>query len=189
MKIIGSRIKEVRKGKGMTQEELAELSKMNLRTIQRIENNETTPRGNSLNAIYEVLQIDSEVFSDHTKEKGLRIARLMIGGVFLIALNISMMALFGFLTLDTSANWNSRLGALLLSVFIPIVIVFYTKGMNGLTRVLKFGTGMTIYMVMALILLTFPEPIALMKVLVPSIIIYLAILYYGNTILARTIEE
>ena len=48
MSIIGKIICEARKSKGQTQEELAELSKVNLRTIQRIENNESVPRGKTL---------------------------------------------------------------------------------------------------------------------------------------------
>ena len=48
MSIIGKKISETRKSKGLTQEELAELSKVNLRTIQRIENNESEPRGKTL---------------------------------------------------------------------------------------------------------------------------------------------
>lgn len=44
MKLVAKKISETRKRKGLTQEELAEQSKVNLRTIQRIENNEATPR-------------------------------------------------------------------------------------------------------------------------------------------------
>ncbi len=189
MKNIGKRIKEARNKKGLTQEELAELSKMNLRTIQRIENNETKARGNSLNAICEVLQIDlADIlpFNNRTNEN--KIVRILIEGVFLIALNIALMAVLGFLTLDTAANRNSRLGAYLLSIFIPICIVLFTTKMSSLVRVLKFGTGLIIYMVLAFILLTFPEPIAIMKGLIPSIIIYLAILYYGKQILEKIME-
>jgi transcriptional regulator with XRE-family HTH domain len=36
MNLIANKISETRKTKGLTQEELAELSKVNLRTIQRI---------------------------------------------------------------------------------------------------------------------------------------------------------
>jgi len=58
MNIIGNKISESRKLKGLTQEELADLSKVNLRTIQRIENNENEPRGNTLNLICNVLDLD-----------------------------------------------------------------------------------------------------------------------------------
>ena len=55
---IGKRIKEIRLKKGLSQEELAESSKVNLRTIQRIENNETKPRDKTLKLIFNALDIE-----------------------------------------------------------------------------------------------------------------------------------
>ena len=55
---IGKRIREIRLKKGLSQEELAESSKVNLRTIQRIENNETKPRGKTLHLIFNALEIE-----------------------------------------------------------------------------------------------------------------------------------
>jgi len=60
MNEIGDKIKELRKNKGLSQEELAESAGVNLRTIQRIENNESEPRGYTLNQISKVLDIDVE---------------------------------------------------------------------------------------------------------------------------------
>ncbi len=51
MENIGKKIVELRKSKGYTQEELAEKAKVNLRTIQRIENDENKPSGNTLKLI------------------------------------------------------------------------------------------------------------------------------------------
>jgi transcriptional regulator with XRE-family HTH domain len=45
---LSQRVKGLRNQTGMTQESLAENSGLSLRTIQRIENNETSPRGDSL---------------------------------------------------------------------------------------------------------------------------------------------
>jgi len=58
MKEIGKRIKEIRIKRGLSQEDLAESAKVNLRTIQRIENNETTPRGKTLKLIFDILEIE-----------------------------------------------------------------------------------------------------------------------------------
>ncbi|MCS5489833.1 helix-turn-helix domain-containing protein [Algoriphagus limi] len=41
---LGKKISELRKAKGMTQEELVEKCNLNVRTIQRIEAGEVTPR-------------------------------------------------------------------------------------------------------------------------------------------------
>ncbi len=52
MEKIGRRIKEIRIKRGLTQEDLAESAQINLRTIQRIENNDTTARGKTLKLIF-----------------------------------------------------------------------------------------------------------------------------------------
>ena len=52
---LGSKIKELRKKKGLTQFDLSEKSGLSLRTIQRIENNENKPSVYSLRKIGEVL--------------------------------------------------------------------------------------------------------------------------------------
>ena len=71
MKEIGQKIKEVRKIKGLSQEELAEASKINLRTIQRIENNESDPRGKTLHLLCAVLEINTEELLDYGKKEDL----------------------------------------------------------------------------------------------------------------------
>ncbi|WP_117883168.1 helix-turn-helix domain-containing protein [Aureibaculum luteum] len=68
MNKIGQKIRNVRKKKGLSQEELAESAKINLRTIQRIENNESEPRGKTLNLICHVLDIRAEDILDYGKQ-------------------------------------------------------------------------------------------------------------------------
>lgn len=69
MNELGEKIKEIRKKKGLSQEELAEFAKVNLRTIQRIEKNESEPRGKTLSLICEVLEINIEDVLDYGKQK------------------------------------------------------------------------------------------------------------------------
>lgn len=57
---LGQRILELRKQKGLTQEELVEQCNINVRTIQRIEAGEVTPRSFTLKTILEVLGEDIE---------------------------------------------------------------------------------------------------------------------------------
>ena len=54
----GQKIKEIRTIQGMTQQELALKAKINLRTIQRIENEEVMPRSYTLKIIARVLMIE-----------------------------------------------------------------------------------------------------------------------------------
>lgn len=68
MNKIGEKIREARKKKGLSQEELAESAKVNLRTIQRIENKENEPRGKTLNLICSVLNINVEDLLDYGKQ-------------------------------------------------------------------------------------------------------------------------
>lgn len=64
---IGEKIAELRKRKGMTQDEVAEQANINLRTVQRIENGETEPRGHTLSSICKVLDINIEDILDYGK--------------------------------------------------------------------------------------------------------------------------
>ena len=63
-------IKELRLRQGYTQVDLAELSSLSLRTIQRIENNEVEPTPYSLNQIEEVLGVNlNELKNNIMKQK------------------------------------------------------------------------------------------------------------------------
>ncbi|AXG73673.1 XRE family transcriptional regulator [Flavobacterium arcticum] len=69
MTTIGKKIATIRKQKGLTQEEVAETANINLRTLQRIEKDETEPRGNSLNGICSALGIAIEDILDYGKNE------------------------------------------------------------------------------------------------------------------------
>lgn len=57
---LGKKISELRKEKGLTQEELVDLCNINVRTIQRIEAGEVTPRSYTLKTILKALDCDLE---------------------------------------------------------------------------------------------------------------------------------
>jgi len=67
METIGKKIAEIRRQKGLTQEEVSERARINLRTVQRIEKGETEARGNSLKGICEALAINIEDIVDYGK--------------------------------------------------------------------------------------------------------------------------
>ena len=69
MKQLGFKIKELRQNKGLSQEELSELSKVSLRTIQRIEKNTNAPSGKTLNLICEALHVNLEDLMEYGKTK------------------------------------------------------------------------------------------------------------------------
>jgi len=59
---LGKKISELRKQKGFTQEELVEKCNINVRTIQRIEAGDVTPRSFTVRTILEALGIDAGSF-------------------------------------------------------------------------------------------------------------------------------
>lgn len=179
---LGEKLVNARKSKGLTQEELSGFSQLNLRTIQRIENDKTVARGKSLELICKVLDLNVEELL-----AGMKISDkksywdLAVNGIFLVVVNIIEMTIFGFLTLDSNANLNSRLGALLLAVLLPLFIVLKTKDMGGLERMIKFGAGLIAYYFLVMVIPGFKAGIG--TFLFPVIIIFLAILFYGRILL------
>lgn len=53
---LGRKISDLRKAKGLTQEELVEKCNLNVRTLQRIESGEVTPRSYTVKIIFEALE-------------------------------------------------------------------------------------------------------------------------------------
>lgn len=72
-KELAKRIKDLRNRKGFSQEELSEKTGLSLRTIQRIENGETEPRGDSLRRLSAVFDVNLDELIDWTvqEDKGL----------------------------------------------------------------------------------------------------------------------
>ena len=184
MNLIAKKISETRKIQGLTQEELAEKSQINLRTIQRIENNESEPRGKTLSLICDVLQIDiRELLANDNSQNSINIGTRIANGLFLVALNLVLMAIIGYLTLDSSANFNSKFGGLLISIFLPFFIVTLTPKMRGLERMLKFGFGYIAYFILVMIMHGFP--LGFGTGLFPCLLISLSVLYFGSGLIKR----
>ena len=183
MNSIGKKISETRKLKGFTQEELAELSKVNLRTIQRIENNKNEPRGKTLSLVCDVLQINKEDLHELNKmSQNKTITSFMIDGFFLILLNLFLMLTIGYMTLPSEANLNSKIGASLLSFFIPFCIVYFTQKIGAVERILKFGIGFIGYLVLLVSVQGFAAGcrIGFRSWIFLCILIYFGVLFYGK---------
>lgn len=84
---LSKRVRELRSRKGLSQEQLAENSGLSLRTIQRIENGETEPRGETLKRLMNVLEVAPDDLMDWSiaEDKG-----------FLTAVNLSALGFFVF---------------------------------------------------------------------------------------------
>jgi transcriptional regulator with XRE-family HTH domain len=187
MNEIGDKIRETRKLKGLTQDELAEKASLNLRTIQRIENSENEPRGKTLSLICDVLEIDLEDFMvDTNSTKTKSVFTKIVQGIFLAVFNIILMGIIGFLTLDSEANTNSLFGGVIVSILIPLFIVNFTHTMSSNERVLKFGFGYVVYLLAAVVVLGLP--IGFTTGLIPCLLISLFFLYFGNDIIKTKLK-
>ncbi|MDB4635764.1 helix-turn-helix domain-containing protein [Flavobacteriaceae bacterium] len=102
--LLGLRIKELRKQKGMSQEFLAEESGLSLRTIQRIENGETDPTGESLKRLSNALNVNPDELIDWSIKEDKR---------YLTFLNLSALTFLFFPLLGILIPfilWTSRKG-------------------------------------------------------------------------------
>lgn len=84
---LAKRVKELRNRKGFSQEELAENSGLSLRTIQRIENGETEPRGDSLKRLANAFNVSPDEIVDWTVQEDTG---------FLTSLNLSALSFILF---------------------------------------------------------------------------------------------
>ena len=107
---LGKKILELRKQKGLTQEELVELCNINVRTIQRIEAGDVTPRTYTVKTILEALGIDAGTFFEdiineenkiHLSQSDKHTLRLSwISGIFVLITSIIAMVIEFILTSD-----------------------------------------------------------------------------------------
>ena len=77
--LFGKRIKELRKERNLTQEQLAELVDIDTRNIIKIENAQTFPRAATLNKFLNVFDISpSELFrSEHLQDTGILLEKII----------------------------------------------------------------------------------------------------------------
>jgi len=76
---LGQKILELRKAKGLTQEELVEKCNINVRTIQRIEAGEVTPRIYTVRTILEALGYDLNTIQFHAPDGTLNVEKQKSG--------------------------------------------------------------------------------------------------------------
>ena len=90
---LAKRIKALRNRKGFSQEELSEKAGLSLRTIQRIENGETEPRGDSLKRIAVALDVSSDEVLDWAVQEDIG----FLANLNLSALSFILFPLLGIL--------------------------------------------------------------------------------------------
>lgn len=131
-KVLAQRIKETRKIKGMSQEQLSEESGISLRTIQRIEKGETKPRGDTLKRLSQALNTSPDELLDWRKraDRGFQTFLNLSGLFFLLhpVLGVVIPLALWVLKKD-KIKWVDRDGKKLLNFMITnACIYFFTAG-------------------------------------------------------------
>ena len=141
---LGKRISELRKGKGLTQEELVEQCNINVRTIQRIEAGEVNPRSYTVKIILEVLgedlkNIDVKLLTENIEREWFKnelktLNKSWIHGVF-----YSIFILVGVLSqIYFTANNVGNLGVLTFKIFFSILFfILIIPFLNGYKVIAK----------------------------------------------------
>lgn len=126
---LSERVKKLRKQKGLTQELLAENAGLSLRTIQRIENNETVPRGDSLKRLALALETTPDEIIDWqiTEDKGyLTLMSLSaLGFLFFPILGVIIPLIFWILKKDKLKKVN-ELGKSIMNFEITWCLIFFS---------------------------------------------------------------
>jgi transcriptional regulator with XRE-family HTH domain len=122
---LGKKIGEFRRLKGLTQAELVEMCNLSVRTLQRIEAGEVTPRVHTIKSIFKILELDFEnyLYSQQNNKRGLRkkwLKQFYISFIDLFNLKTNTMKkisilsimlsaiVFGLFTMVTEINGQSQ---------------------------------------------------------------------------------
>jgi len=86
VKVLGEKLKTLRLKKGFSQDELAESAGVSLRTVQRIENAETIPRGDTVKRLFQIFGMSPDEVLDwsQSEDKGFLMGMNLSGLIFLI---------------------------------------------------------------------------------------------------------
>lgn len=186
MKNIGQKIKSVRESQGITQEELANEINLSLRTIQRIEKGENHPKRKTLNLILNHLEIDYSHWEESIAGQDRTLGRTISNVIYLALINTALVLIFGFLTLDSHANLNSRTGALIIALVVAVLINQNTRESGGIKRVLSYASGLILYCITTIGIHGFP--MSWVTNLVPSVLIFIFLLNMRMPFLKNEIE-
>ena len=162
-KDLAKRVKELRKRNGMSQELLAENSGLSLRTIQRIENGETQPTGDSIKRLSSALNVTPNELIDW---------QIIEDSKALLLLNLSQL---GFIAFP------------LLGILIPLII--WTSKKDKIKdidyvgkSILNFQISWTLLLFLLVIGLFITSKLELTNISFSGILITISALYFLNFI-------
>jgi transcriptional regulator with XRE-family HTH domain len=159
---LGTRISEIRNQKGITQKELSETCRIDIRTIQRIEGGEVTPRLSTLRLIAEALSTDAIVFNGNEK----KVIDFVSAELLLALLFCGIIYLFSWILFSPIGPKNDLLLAinLLTGVIYTLSGVFFYYTFYQLAKMRK-----NLLMQYASLVIMISMPLFLLSVLITSI--------------------
>ncbi len=105
---LGKKILELRLSKGLTQTELAEKCNLSLRTIQRIESTEVTPRSYTLKLIFDTLSFDGFSSSNRSSSVNSKDSFSLKKDVVRNVLLLLIISLISIVIFKLFANYNTQ---------------------------------------------------------------------------------
>lgn len=183
MNSIGASIKKIRISKGMTQEELAEKATLNIKTIQRVENEKNPPKEKTLDLICKSLDVKKESLVTNTKVKWhAKTTKVLLNTGLVILINMVVILIFACLTFPTEATETSKIGAIILSPFLYFFILFLTQKLSREKRLMQYGLGILYYFILRIILNGFePEwALAFTSGMAYCLLSAILVTYYGD---------
>jgi len=164
---LAQKVKELRNGKALSQEELAKKSGLSLRTIQRVENGETEPTGETLKRISRILNINpSELIGNRDELKKTVKTKYEYLHIFDNRLVISKTSEIKDLVEDYGKSVNNVFKTLMvfyiaIPIFTILAVVMYYIGKVGL--VIYAGSFALMFLVLAFYTLLFTSGKSLIK--------------------------
>ena len=175
---LSKRLKELRSRKGLSQEQLAENSGLSLRTIQRIENGETEPRGETLKRLMNALDAAPDDLMDWNivEDKGFLTALNLsaLGFLFFPLLGILIPLILWISKKDKIKNVNET-GKTILNFQITWTILFfltYIFLMGGIFLSWKVSYSLTINPFLWIGILVFPYVYNFVLIIINTLKIY-----------------
>ncbi|GAB3908666.1 helix-turn-helix domain-containing protein [Mucilaginibacter boryungensis] len=187
---LGKQIAALRTNRGLTQQELADNCKINIRSIQRIEAGEVVPRNYTINLLNTVLQskLSNTVNSPNSTTKpGIPLKTAITGGIVFVINGL-------FVTYDLITKSLSPTLHLLTTVIHMLSCVFFIRGFYLIgqyykNKLLTFGAILMMVLLPAINLLYILKgPVSALGELLAFILMSLSMILMGAGLLTEGLE-
>jgi transcriptional regulator with XRE-family HTH domain len=188
---LAQRVKELRKLNGLSQEELAKNSGLSLRTIQRVENGETEPTGETLKRISSALDVTPNelIGKDGNKEEPKKTVKTKYEylHIFDNKLVISKTPELNDLVEDYGKSVNNVFKTLMvffigIPIFTALTVIFYNLGKTELA--IYAGSVAFFFLVVAFYTILFTSGTSIIKREIISKIVIKKALHYTSVVIS-----